>query len=311
MLRRFTMSFAAAGMAIVALTACATSSATGDPAGSGSRDGKVIDVAASTNAWGSILAQLGGSHVHATSIISNPDTDPHDYEPTPADGRTIAAAKVFVENGIGYDTWAAKAVAASPDSSRIVIDIGDLVGVSEGGNPHRWYSPSDVEKVADAITADLEKADPADAAYFDTQRQAFENTGLAEYHRLIADIKAKYAGTPVGASESIFSPLADALGLDLITPTSFLKATSEGTDPSPADKSRIDRQIQAKIIKVYVFNSQNSTPDIAAQVSAAKKAGIPVATVTETLSPAGVSFQDWQSAQLRALQSALRAGTGR
>jgi zinc/manganese transport system substrate-binding protein len=309
MLRRLVMLFAA-GTAVVAVAACATSSAGHEPAGSPG-GGKAIEVAASTNAWGSILAQLGGTRVHATSIISNPDTDPHDYEPTPVDGRTIAGAKLFVENGIGYDTWAAKAIAASPDSGRIVIDIGDLVGVSEGGNPHRWYSPSDVEKVADEITADLKKADPAGAMYFDGQRQAFENTGLARYHQLITDIKTKYAGTPVGASESIFAPLAEALGLDLITPASFLKATSEGTDPSAADKATIDHQISAKTIKVYVFNSQNSTPDITAQVSAAKKVGTPVSTVTETLSPAAASFQDWQSAQLQALQTALQVGTGR
>jgi zinc/manganese transport system substrate-binding protein len=306
MLRRLALVFAA-GTAVVAVAACATSSADHEAP----RGGNVIEVAASTNAWGSILAQLGGTRVHATSIISNPDTDPHDYEPTPVDGRTIAGAKLFVENGIGYDTWAAKAIAASPDSRRIVIDIGDLVGVSEGGNPHRWYSPSDVEKVADEITADLEKADPAGATYFDSQRQAFENTGLARYHRLITDIRTKYAGTPVGASESVFAPLAEALGLDLITPATFLKATSEGTDPSAADKATIDHQISAKTIKVYVFNSQNSTPDIAAQVSAAKKVGIPVSTVSETLSPAGASFQDWQSEQLQALQTALQAGTSR
>jgi zinc/manganese transport system substrate-binding protein len=168
-----------------------------------------------------------------------------------------------------------------------------------------------VEQVADEITADLKKADPAGATYFDSQRQALEHTGLARYHQLINDIKTRYAGTPVGASESVFAPLAEALGLDLITPASFLKATSEGTDPSAADKATIDHQISARAIKVYVFNSQNSTPDIAAQVSAAKKVGIPVSTVTETLSPAGANFQDWQSAQLQALQTALRAGTGR
>ena len=276
---------------------------------SGSASGKVIPVAASINAWGSIVSQLGGTHVQATSIISNPDTDPHDYEPTPADGRTIANSALFVENGIGYDPWAAKSLAASPDSHRIVLDVGQLVGVPEGGNPHRWYSPSDVEKVADGITADLKKVDPSDSAYFDTQRQSFENTGLARYHQLINDIKAKYAGTPVGASESIFAPLADALGLKLITPPSFLKAISEGTDPSAADKTTIDAQISGKQIKVYVFNSQNSTPDVARQVEEANKAGIPVSTVTETLSPAGASFQDWQSAQLQALQAALARGT--
>jgi zinc/manganese transport system substrate-binding protein len=272
---------------------------------------RVIQVAASINAWGSILGQLGGDRVHATSIITNPDTDPHDYEPTPADGRTCADSELFVENGIGYDPWAAKSVAASPDPHRVVLDVGQLVGVPAGGNPHRWYSPSDVEKVADAITADLKKLDPADSVYFDQQRQVFENTGLAPYHQLINDIRATYTGTPVGASESIFTPLADALGLKLITPPSYLKDVSEGTDPSAADKSTIDAQISGRQIKVYVFNSQNSTPDVSAQVNEAKRVGIPVSTVTETLAPANASFQDWQSSQLRELKDALHQGTGR
>ena len=294
----------------VTLAGCSTSAKPSNPP-AGSDGAAVITAAASINAWGSILAQLGGNHAKTTSIITSPDTDPHDYEPTPADGRVIAKAAVFVDNGIGYDTWAAKALEASPDPSRTVIDVGDLVGVPAGGNPHRWYSPTDVDKVADAITAALKNADPPDSAYFDTQRANFESTGLKEYHQLISDIKAKYAGTPVGASESIFEPLSDALGLDLITPPSFLKAISEGTDPSAADKATIDDQISQKKIAVYVFNSQNSTPDVAAQVAAAKKQHIPVTAVTETLSPEGATFQEWQSAQLQVLATALHQATGK
>jgi zinc/manganese transport system substrate-binding protein len=289
------------------MTSCATTSSL---APSGPGGGRVITAAASINAWGSILSQLGGTHVQASSIIANPDTDPHDYEPTPADGRTVASSALFVENGIGYDPWATKTLAASPNPQRVVIDVGQVVGVAEGGNPHRWYSPSDVERVADAITAGLKKADPGDAAYFDTQRQSFNNAGLAKYHELINDIKAKYAGTPVGASESIFAPMAQALGLNLVTPPSFLKAISEGTDPSAADKATVDAQITGKQIKVYVYNSQNSTPDVARQVEEANKAGIPVTTVTETLSPAGASFQDWQTTQLQALHTALAQARG-
>jgi zinc/manganese transport system substrate-binding protein len=293
------------------ITSCATTSSPASSSGpSGPGGGTVITAAASINAWGSLLSQLGGTRVQASSIIANPDTDPHDYEPTPADGRTVATSALFVENGVGYDPWAAKALAANPNPQRVVIDVGQVVGVAEGGNPHRWYSPSDVEKVADAITAGLKKADPGDAAYFDTQRQSFDNAGLATYHELINDIKAKYAGTPVGASESIFAPMAQALGLNLVTPPSFLKAISEGTDPTAADKATVDAQITGKQIKVYVFNSQNSTPDVARQVEEAKKAGIPVSTVTETLSPAGASFQDWQSTQLQALQTALAQARG-
>jgi zinc/manganese transport system substrate-binding protein len=297
---------------VASLLAAGCGAANSTPRGpDGSTGSRVVVAAASINAWGSILGQLGGTHVHETSIITNPDTDPHDYEPTPADGRLIATARLFVENGIGYDTWAAKALAASPDAHRSVVDVGDVVGVGSGGNPHRWYSPGDVEKVADAITAGLSRVDPPDAAYFAAQRQRFETLGLARYHQLIGDIGVTYAGIPVGASESIFAPLSDALGLDLLTPPSFLRAISQGSEPSAADKATIDAQITDKKIDVYVFNRQNSTPDVSAQVTAARARGIPVVAITETLSPASASFQDWQVAQLQALAAALHRATGR
>jgi zinc/manganese transport system substrate-binding protein len=297
----------AIGVTALSVTGCATSpKARGTAAG-----GAVIEVAASISAWGSILSQLGGSRVKASSIIANPDTDPHAYEPTPADGRTIALSRVFVENGAGYDPWAQQSIAASPDRDRTVVDVGQLVGVPAGGNPHRWYSPADVDLVAAAITAALKHADPNDAGYFDGRLRSFRTDALAQYHQLISDIRAKYAGTPVGASESIFAPLANALGLNLITPAGLLKAVSEGTDPAAADKATVDAQIANRKIKVYVFNSQNSTPDVTAQLQAAERAGIPVATVTETLSPVGASFQQWQTAQLRSLQAALQRATAR
>ena len=278
------------------------------PAASGAR---VVDAVASISAWGSILAQLGGAHVHETSIIRNPNADPHDYEPTPADGRAIATARVLVVNGIGYDGWASKAAAANPDPNRRVVNVGKVVHAGDGGNPHRWYSPYDVGRVADAITAALQAVDPADASYFALRRKVFETQGLASYHQLVAAIRATYAGTPVGASESIFSPLADALGLDVLTPAAFLRAISEGAEPSAADKATIDAQIAGRRIKVYVVNRQNSTPDVAAQARAARARGIPVVPITETLTPSTATFQDWQVAQLRALQAALHEATGR
>jgi zinc/manganese transport system substrate-binding protein len=307
--RRTAAGGAAAGLAAVVLAGCATTApaaATG-AAGSGTR----ISVVAAENFWGSIAAQLGGSHVTETSIITNPDTDPHAYEATASDARTIAAAQVFIQNGIGYDSaWAPKLVAANPSSARTVLTVGDVVGLKAGDNPHQWYSHASVYKVIDAITAAYQKADPGDAAYFAAQKSTFENQALAQYNQLESDIKAKYAGTAIGASESIVSPLADTLGLKMLTPYSFLKDISEGNDPTAADKATIDQQIKTKAIKVYVYNSQNATPDIATQVAEAKAAGIPVTTVTETLSPAGDSFQQWQVAELQSLQAALAQATG-
>jgi len=270
-----------------------------------------LQVVAAENFWGSIAAQLGGGRVHVTSVITSPATDPHDYEPTAADARTMAGAQLAIVNGIGYDPWASKLIAANPVHGRVVLTVGDLVGIKPGGNPHRWYSPSDVQTVIDEIVRDYAKLDPKDAGYFEQQKTRFETRGLAQYKQLLATIKRRYHGVPVGASESIFAPLAQALGLKLLTPASFLKAISEGTEPTAKDKSTIDRQIATRQIKVWVFNSQNSTPDVQRITDAARKKGISVTTITETLSPASASFQAWQSRQLKALAAALAKATGR
>src|SRR6266542_1674210 len=223
---------------------------------------KPLQVVAAENFWGSIASQLGGDRVHVTSVITSPATDPHDYEPTAADARTMAGARMVIANGIGYDPWAGKLIAANPVHGRVVLTVGDLLGIKPGANPHRWYSPSDVQKVIDEIARDYSKLDPKDAGYFKQRKASFEKRGLARYKRLIATIKRKYYGVPVGASESIFAPLAQALGLSVLTPSSFLKAISEGGEPTAADKTTIDRQIARRQIKVWVFNRQNSTPDV-------------------------------------------------
>jgi len=244
-------------------------------------------------------------------IVASPDTDPHAYEPTPADGRALATAQYVIANGGGYDPWVAKLVNANPAPARTVLTVGELLGVKEGGNPHRWYAPDDVHRVIEQIAADYQRIDPADAGYFDQPKLAYETQGLARYDQLIADIKSKYGGTPIGASESIVTPLAEGLGLRMATPESFLDAVSEGTDPTAADKITVDQQIKTRQIRIFVFNRQNSTPDVAALVTAAKDQGIPVATVTETLVPATASFQDWQVGQLRGVEQALSRAAAR
>jgi zinc/manganese transport system substrate-binding protein len=294
------MKWVFATVCLVALfgTACGLSSTTL------SSNGKVSIVAAE-NFWGSIAGQLGGDKVAVIGIISNPDTDPHSYEATPQDARLIATANYVIVNGAGYDPWAPKLAAANPVSGRILLDVGILNGVQEGGNPHMWYSPAYVTRVIDRITADLKQLDSADSAYFDQQNTAYKDTSLMEYDHTIAAIKQKYSGVPVGATESIFAYMSPALGLNLITPVEYMKAISEGTDPSAADKATVDQQVASRQIKVLVFNSQNSTPDVQSLVNKARAQTIPVVQITETLSPAGATFQDWQTKQLQALLTAL------
>jgi zinc/manganese transport system substrate-binding protein len=294
--RQVLFALAIIGAVLWLAPACGSSTSSG----SGS-----INVVAAENFWGSIATQLAGSHATVRSIIANPQTDPHAYEPTASDARAIAGAAFVIENGAGYDPWAQKLVDANPSSSRAVLDVAKLNGIADGGNPHIWYSPPFVLKVIDAISSRLAQLDSADSSYFATQHDTFVSTGLKQYDDLRTEIKQKYSGTPVGATESVFAYLADDLGLNLISPPGFLKAISEGTDPTAADKATMDSQIASKQIRVLVFNGQNSTPDVQALVDKARTKGIPVTSVTETLDPPNLTFQDWQSKQLQALRDAL------
>ena len=268
-------------------------------------------IVAAENVWGSVAAQLAGPDAIVTSLISDPATDPHSYEPTVADARQVSAARLVIVNGLGYDHWASQLAAAAPAPDRVTLDVGSLLRLHTGENPHRWYDPTNVDTVARAITTDLTHIDPAHGARYAARLATFEQQALAPYHAAIARIRRAYAGVPVGASESIFAPLATALGVHLLTPPGLLDAIAEGTDVSAADASTAESQLSRRQIKVWVYNAQNVTPVVDRLTSLARARGIPVATVTETVTPRGATFQAWQTAQLHSLERALHAATHR
>jgi zinc/manganese transport system substrate-binding protein len=268
--------------------------------------GPGLRVVAAESFWGSIASQLGGTRATVESIVESPAVDPHSYEPTASDARKLASADVAIVNGIGYDRWASQLLAANPSGGRVVVDAGKVLGLGDGANPHQWYSPASVRRMVAAIAAAYREADPKDAAYFTARQRAFETRGLARYDALRAGIRASYAGTPVGYSESVFEPLGRSLGLDLATPPGFAKSVAEGTEVSVDDRTTVERQIAGHHIAVWVYNSQNVTPEIDQLTALARRTGIPVVTVTETLSPEHATFQAWQSRQLAQLSAALR-----
>jgi zinc/manganese transport system substrate-binding protein len=276
-----------------------------------SAGGPRFEVVAAENFWGSLAAQLAGSKAEVRSIIVNPGTDPHSYQPTAQDARTLAGANLAIVNGVGYDEWARQLLGASPAAGRVVLDVGARLRLGPGANPHRWYFPGDVRKVLDAIVADYDRLDPADAAYFAQRRRMLQAVGFARYDSLMREIRARYAGVAVGYSESIFQGLGEYLGLRLKTPYGFAKAIAEGADVTASDKQAVDEQAQTRRIAVWVFNSQNVTPDVQRVNQIAHERHIPVATITETLSPSSASFQQWQSSQLEGLLRALHEATGR
>lgn len=289
-------------MLLTGVAACGASPGQGSTGGSSGR----VQVVAAESFWGSIASQIGGDRVRVTSIVSNPNTDPHDYDATPQDGRLVAQAGFVIVNGAGYDAWASRLLNASPSTERKVLTVSDLLGKRDGDNPHFWYSPTYVDEVVAAIADGLKEVDPAGGPSYEVRRDNYERSGLLRYHQLVAAIRDGYQGTPVGASESIFVYLAAALGLDLVTPPAYLNAINNGTNVSPADKAIVDQQVSDRQIGVFVFDSQNSTPDVQEVVGRARAAAIPVTSITETPTPARATFQDWQARQLQSLLDALR-----
>src|SRR5579864_3501666 len=208
---RWRTSAVVVGVACVAMSACSSSSShassassTTAPAAAGApAPTKALNIVAGENFWGSIVSQLAGKAGNVTSIVTDPNADPHDYESSSGDARAFATADYVVLNGAGYDAWAQKLLSGNPNSKRKVFTVSDLLGKKEGDNPHFWYGPGYVIQVINQVEADLKGLDPADTAYFDAQRAALD-TAMAPYRSRLAEIKAQFAGTPVASTESIF-----------------------------------------------------------------------------------------------------------
>lgn len=264
----------------------------------------VVNVVAGENFWGSIASQLGGSRVSVHSVVTDPNADPHEYESSTTDARAFAEADLVVLNGAGYDDWGQKLLDANSSSHRSVLNIAQVLGRKPGDNPHFWYNPADVMVVADRLTAELKTIDSSDSTYFDQQRSEF-TLALKPYTDLVAQIKARYAGAPIGSTESIFVYMARALGLNLISPPEFMNAVAAGTDPPASAVATFHDQVAGKKIRVLVYNIQALSALTASLKQLAQQQGIPLVGVTETLQPVGATFQAWQAAQLTTLDAAL------
>jgi zinc/manganese transport system substrate-binding protein len=135
----------------------------------------VINAIGVENEYADVIAQIGGKYVQVSAIESDPNTDPHTFEVNPKIAAQIASADLIVKNGVGYDAWVDKIIAAAPNSKRKVIDAQELLGLPDSTpNPHLWYDPKTMPAVAKAVAADLSALDPAQAAYFQANVKKFD-----------------------------------------------------------------------------------------------------------------------------------------
>jgi zinc/manganese transport system substrate-binding protein len=269
--------------------------------------GSPIAVLGTENFYADLLAQVGGSRVVATSLLNDPNTDPHSFEASPDAAAAVADAQIVIVNGLGYDDFMQHLLAASPNSSRTVINVQDLLGLPSDVNAHVWYDPGTMPKVAQAAEAALAKIEPANAAYYSARLTAYL-ASLKPLTDKIAEMKAKYAGAPVAFTEPVAGYLARAIGLSVLTPEGFQKAIEDGTDPAPADVAAERDLLTGHKVRVLLYNSQTVTPLTQQIHDLAVSSGIPVVGVSETLPPVYHTYQGWQLAQMDQIEQALAKG---
>jgi zinc/manganese transport system substrate-binding protein len=261
-----------------------------------------IAVVAAENFYGDIARQIGGDRVAVVSILSNPDQDPHLFETTPGIVRQLASAEIVILNGANYDPWMDKLLSAVPRAGRTVISAAQLTASKPGGNPHLWYDPATMPLVATALAAAFAKVDDAHASEYSARLKA-TLTSLARITRRVAELKTKHAGVAVTATEPVFGPMAEAIGLTMRNQR-FQRAMMNNTEPSARDVAAFESDLKDHKVKLLIYNSQVSERLTERLRDLASKAKVPVVGVTETM-PANVSFQDWVLDELNALDKAL------
>ena len=261
---------------------------------------------AAENFWGNITSQMGGRDVTVTSLITNPNADPHLFETDAADAATLAQAQVVIENGAGYDTWMSSLLSADGGSPRIVNAATVLHITGSDPNPHLWYDIPRVPTVAAAIAAALEKAAPPDAATFKANLATFD-ASLAPLDATLATIKAHFHNVPVAYTERVPGYALAVAGLDVETPPGFARAIEDGTDPGPQTRWPCSGSLTDHDINVLLYNVQTVTP-VTTQIRAlARSHHIPVVGVSETMPAGAATYQHWQESQLTALLHALES----
>jgi zinc/manganese transport system substrate-binding protein len=298
---------AAAVLSTAALLATACSAASTTSGSTTAAQTATITAIGAENEYANVIQQVGGKYVQVSAIMSNPNTDPHTFEASPAVAREIANASLIVQNGVGYDTWATDIESAAPDNGRKIIDVQHLLGLPDSTpNPHLWYDPTTMPKVATAIADDLAEIQPAHASYFKANATAFI-ASLTAWNQAIAAFKAAHPDTPVATTEPVADYMLQAAGANNMTPWVFQADIMNGTDPSPQDVA-VERSLftQHKV-KVFLYNQQVTDALTDSFISLAHANGVPVVGVYETMPTPGYDYQSWMLAEVNALDKAVTA----
>ena len=291
---------ASAILAMALLCAGGTSVAVASNTSSG-----VIHAVGTENEYANVLSQIGGRYVEVSSILNNPNTDPHTYEASTSVAQEVSQAELIVQNGVGYDSFMNDIESATPSQSRKVIVAQHVLGLSDSTpNPHLWYDPKTMPAVAKVMAADLSELQPSHRAYFRARMESFD-ASLKPWLNAIAAFKAKYAGTPVATTEPVADYLLSAMGMKNLTPFVFQADIMNGVDPAPEDITLEKGFFTKHSVKVFCYNQQVVDSLTTSIRQTAQSTGVPVVGVYETMPTPGYNYQSWMLAEVEAIKAAV------
>jgi zinc/manganese transport system substrate-binding protein len=279
------------------------------PAAASSTKSGVIDAVGAENEYANVLSQIGGEYVDVSSILDNPNTDPHTFEASTSVAEEVSHAELIVQNGVGYDSFMNTIESASPNPKRKVIVAQRVLGLPNSTpNPHLWYSPKTMPAVAKAMAADLSELDPSHSAYFQRKLRSFDDS-LTPWFTAIAAFKAKYAGTQVAVTEPVADYLLTAMGMKNLSPFAFQADIMNGVDPAPEDITLENGYFTKHQVKVFCYNQQVVDSLTTSIRNTAQSAHVPVVGVYETMPTPGYDYETWMEAEVAAIQAAVAHGT--
>lgn len=303
-----TSALVASGLAVLTVALAGCSGGGGTTAETKTSAAPPIQVVAAENEYGDVVEQIGGDHVSVTSIMSDPNTDPHTFEASATVAQQVAQAQLIVQNGLGYDDFMTDLEQASPSDARKLITAQDVLGLPDSTeNPHLWYDPKTMPAVAAAIAKDLSALDPADASTFSQNLTTF-TASLSSWTDALSAFAKAHPSTPVAVTEPVADDMLQAAGVDVKTPWNLQAAIMNDTDPSAQDTATQEALFTGKQVKAFLYNQQVTDDTTDKYLQLAKDNGIPVVGVYETM-PQGYHYQDWMTAELKALEAAVTQGT--
>jgi zinc/manganese transport system substrate-binding protein len=277
------------------------------PASVHARAGQIVAIGAE-NEYANVISQIGGRYVAVGAIESNPNTDPHSFEASPSVAQEVGAARLVVQNGLGYDAFMNRIESATPSSSRAVIDVQRLLGLPDSTrNPHLWYLPRTMPAVARALVAALSRIQPAHAAYFAANERRFD-ASLTPWLDALRSFAARYPHAPVAVTEPVGDYMLEAAGANILTPFGLQADIMNGVDPAPQDVSFEHRLLSGPRVEAFVYNQQVTDSVTQSFLATARRDRVPVVGVYETMPTPGYDYQTWMLAEVRALRRAVGDG---